>query len=90
MLFPLHLSHVFLYTMLLKKVQNSSINEKAEKYQTAILVRIAILEGACLFSIVAFLLTAQYFYMIIFAAVFILILLYKPGKFRYQEEMEER
>ena len=78
----------FLYSRLIKKAALAEGSQRIANYQAAILVRLAILEGPCLFAIVAYLLIGNSFYLIILAAILILMLLHKPSRFRYQEEME--
>lgn len=76
----------FVYSLLVKKAAAANGSERLSKYQTAVLVRLATLEAPCLFSIVAYLMTGNSFYLIVLSALLILILLYKPNMFRYKEE----
>lgn len=67
-----------------KRVENTYPNQglqtKLGIYQTALIIQWALLEGAALFSVVAFLLSANFLFMLI--AIFLLILLFnaKPSK----------
>jgi len=70
-----------IYESLTKKAQKKEgIMEKMQAYQSAVIVRLAILQGAIIFSIVAFLLTSKML-VLAFAAVLLLFFIgSKPAK----------
>jgi F0F1-type ATP synthase membrane subunit c/vacuolar-type H+-ATPase subunit K len=80
---------LFIAKFLLKSIK-SLINdtEKLNKYRTALLVRLAFLEGANLFAIVVFLLTGSNLALIISSCLLILFILNKPSVERLKEDLE--
>lgn len=79
----------FLYTNNLLNVrQNDSMKEKLNKYRTFKIISWAILEGAALFSLVAFFLTANYLYVAVFIFVFGFFLFNRPSREGFVTDMQ--
>jgi uncharacterized membrane protein YidH (DUF202 family) len=71
----------FLFNSLIKKIDSSSsLQEKFAKYQTAFLVKCALLEAAAMFSIVMCLITYNLYFMLVAAFSLIALWLIKPTK----------
>ena len=78
-----------LYTQnILRVKQTDTISEKLMKYRSFKIISWAILEGAALFSLVAFFLTANYLYVIVFILVFGFFLFNRPSKEGFVIDMQ--
>ncbi|MBS4033110.1 MAG: hypothetical protein KGZ85_01480 [Ignavibacterium sp.] len=78
-----------LYTQNILKVQQTdTITEKLMKYRSFKIIFWAILEGAALFSLVAFFLTANYLYVVVFIFVFGFFLFNRPSKEGFVIDMQ--
>ena len=78
-----------LYTQNILKVQQTdSISEKLKKYRSFKIISWAILEGAALFSLVAFFLTANYLYVAVFIFVYGFFLFIRPSKEGFVLDMQ--
>lgn len=70
----------FIYNKYIKQIQsNASLLEKIGKYRTAKIISWALLEGAALFSVVAFFITRSSFFYIVLFAILIAFILSKPS-----------
>ncbi len=70
----------FMYSKFVKQLpDNASLFEKLSKYRTAKIISWALLEGAGLFTIVAFILTKTDFFLIIFIVDIIALIFSKPS-----------
>lgn len=79
----------FVYSQALIKLnQTDSIPEKLIKYRTFKIISWAILEGAALFSLVAFFVTANYLYVAVFIFVFGFFLFNRPSKEGFVIDMQ--
>lgn len=66
----------------------NSLKEKIMGYQTAYLLRMAFLEVACLFGIVAFLLKGNLFSLIFSGLIVLYFLALRPAKVKIEEDLE--
>jgi hypothetical protein len=81
----------FIYKILLKGVHNAANDkEKLEKYRAAFLCKLALIEGANLFAIVVYMLTASNMALIISSCLLILFMLHKPSEDKLREDLEIR
>ena len=79
----------FVYSQALIKLNPTySIPEKLMKYRTFKIISWAILEGAALFSLVAFFVTANYLYVAVFIFVFGFFLFNRPSKEGFVIDMQ--
>lgn len=70
----------FMYNKFVKQLpEDSSLLEKLGKYRTAKIISWALLEGAGLFTIIAFILTRSNFFLIVFFVIIIAFVLSKPS-----------
>ena len=65
----------------------SSLKEKLEGYQAAVLVRMAFLEAASIFGIIAFILKGNLFSLLISGLVILYFLTLRPGKVRAENDL---
>ncbi|HSL90914.1 MAG TPA: hypothetical protein VK870_16550 [Ignavibacteriaceae bacterium] len=78
-----------LYTQNILKIQQTdTITEKLMKYRSFKIISWAILEGAALFSLVAFFLTANYLYVAVFIFVYGFFLFIRPSKEGFVMDMQ--
>ncbi|WP_316790126.1 hypothetical protein [Pedobacter frigoris] len=78
----------FLFKKQLSKLTDSpSVDEKITKYQTAFLIRSAILEGAALMNTVAFLTTSNSAFLLATAIPFLFLLISRPAKQQIIDEL---
>ena len=73
---------------LLKVAPTESVIEKLGKYRTFKIISWAILEGAGLFSLIAFYITSNYLYVIIFILIFVFFLLNRPSREGFDQGMQ--
>ncbi len=79
----------YLYRIRLKKLKTlPSLSQKLAEYKSIFIVRLALLEGASLFAIVAYLLTANLVFMAMCGLVIAYFLTLKPGVNRLAVEFE--
>ncbi|TKC04897.1 hypothetical protein [Pedobacter frigoris] len=83
---------VFIGSFLFKKQLNGvtdipSADDKIAKYQTAFLIRSAILEGAALMNTVAFLMTSNSVFLLAAAFPFLFLLISRPAKQQIIDEL---
>ena len=70
----------FMYSKFSKQISaNATLNEKINKYKIAKITSWALLEGAALFSIVAFIITRGYLFSIVFLIIIGAFVLSKPS-----------
>jgi DMSO reductase anchor subunit len=70
----------FMYNKFIMQIQsNASLVEKIGKYRTAKIISWALLEGAALFSVVAFVITRSFFFYIVLFVILIAFILSKPS-----------
>lgn len=79
----------YLYTRkLLRTSQTDSIEEKLDRYKTYKIICWSVLEGAGLFSLVAYFVTANYLYLAVFVFIFGFFLFNKPSKDGFVIDMQ--
>jgi len=64
-----------------------SLKEKLTGYQSAFIVRLALLEGPCLFGIVCYLLTGNLFHIIIAGLIILYFISLRPGKEKVETDL---
>ncbi|HEY7751808.1 MAG TPA: hypothetical protein VH917_05900 [Ignavibacteriaceae bacterium] len=67
---------------------DDSIKQKATQYRNFKLILWAVLEGSGLFTLIAFFITSNYFYLIVFVFVFGFFLLNRPSKEGFVNDMK--
>lgn len=79
----------FLFTKFTQVISNKEeLNEKLSFYQTAMIVRLAIIEGVALFAIVAAMINENLFFLIIALAFLMFFISLHPSKNRVMKEMK--
>ncbi len=84
---------VFASAFLFKKKLNgingrSNLKEKMEDYRSALIVKLALIEGPSFFTIIAFLLTGNYIFLGIAVMLIIVFLIYKPSQTKFINDLE--
>ena len=70
----------FMYSKFILQIQNNAtLLEKISKYRTAKIISWALLEGAALFSVVAFIITRSVFFFVVLFVIIIAFILSKPS-----------
>lgn len=78
----------FLFKKLMAKVaEQPSLTGKLQAYQTALIVRYALSEGASLFCIVCMLLTGNVYYLIVAGINILYFIIIRPTKFKLQDDL---
>lgn len=78
----------FLFRRLQAKIaEKPSLKEKLTAYQTALITRYALSEGASLFGIVCMLLTNNAYYLIVTGVNIIYFIILRPTKFKIQDDL---
>ena len=80
--------HRYFCFELLKVAPTESVIEKLGKYRTFKIISWAILEGAGLFSLIAFYITSNYLYVIIFILIFIFFLLNRASREGFVQDIQ--
>jgi hypothetical protein len=79
----------FLFKFYLKIASAASNDtDKINKYRTALLIKLALLEGANIFAIIAYMLTASNLALVISVCLLILFILNKPSLDKMKEDMD--
>lgn len=79
----------FIYNHSLMQVMpGDTVTQKLNKYRTSKIITWAILEGAALISLIAFFLTAEYLYVVVFIFVFGFFLFNRPSKEGFVTDMQ--
>jgi hypothetical protein len=78
----------FLYKNIVFKSRGLSLSEKIQSYRTASLVSLAVLEGANITSITAFMLTGEYLYAAASVILFLLFMLNIPSEDKFRLDLE--
>ncbi len=79
----------FLFKQNLNKAnEQTDIKSKLAKYQSALIIRYALLEGPSLFGIVVYLLTGNLFYLIVSIVIMLYFLSLMPTKEKIKEELQ--
>ncbi|HEY8400208.1 MAG TPA: hypothetical protein VIK89_03045 [Cytophagaceae bacterium] len=68
---------------------NTGITDKLSKYKTASIIRLFGLEASNIFTLVAYLLTGQTYYLYFFGIIIVLFLMAKPSRFKFHELLGE-
>jgi DMSO reductase anchor subunit len=70
----------FMYNKFVMQIQsNATLFEKIGKYRTAKIISWALLEGAALFSVVAFIITRSVFFYVVLLVIIVAFILSKPS-----------
>ncbi|HEY0771185.1 MAG TPA: hypothetical protein VGD31_12705 [Sphingobacteriaceae bacterium] len=64
------------------------LSERLAKYQSAFIIRQALIEGATIFNIVAYFLLRHYFFAAIATVLILLMVTFRPTKFRVSEDLQ--
>ncbi|GAA4309370.1 hypothetical protein GCM10023149_03630 [Mucilaginibacter gynuensis] len=78
----------YLYNKQLAAGADGDLKKKALNYQTALIIRLALLEGPSLLSIVAYLLTGNFLYIIVSGVIILYFLYIRPSKANVLDAME--
>ena len=65
-----------------------SLSERLIKYQSAFIVRQALVEGATLFNVVAYFLLGHFFFAVIALVLILIMVTFRPTKFRVAEDLQ--
>jgi len=68
--------------------KKSNLKEKMEEYRSALIIKLALIEGPSFFAVVAFLLTGNYIYLGLTIILIIVFLIYTPNKTKFINELE--
>ncbi len=84
---------IFASNFVFKKILNeirekSNFKEKMEKYRSALIIKLALIEGPAFFAIISFLLTGNYIHLGLTVILIIVLLIYKPNKTKLVNELE--
>lgn len=90
-LFPAVFMSQFLYKQAIQKIKGDQLSpqEKLTAYQTATIIKGALLEGSNLFCIVAYMLTNTHWLVIVIVAVLGFFFTQKPSLQKFDTELEE-
>jgi len=79
----------FLFKKLVGNLQNkTTLPDKLTGYQAALIVRYALLEGASLFGIVVFMLTNNWFFLLISACIILYFITLRPGTEKVADDLQ--
>lgn len=65
-----------------------SLKDKLKGYQSAFIVRLALLEGPCLFGIVCYLVTGNFFHLIVAGLIILYFISLRPGKEKVETDLK--
>ena len=68
--------------------KKSNLKEKMEEYRSALIIKLALIEGPSFFAVVSFLLTGNYIYLGLTVILIIVFLIYTPNKTKFINELE--
>ena len=79
----------FVFKKKLNEIQKkSNLKEKMEEYRSALIIKLALIEGPSFFAVVSFLLTGNYIYLGLTVILIIVFLIYTPNKTKLINELE--
>jgi len=78
----------FLYRSLVSQAKKYSFAKKIQSYRNAVIVSLAVLEGANLLAIIAFMLTGEYLYLAASIIMFLLFILKNPSGDKFRTDFE--
>ena len=81
-------SNILFKKQLADAAQQSDVKSKLMRYQTALIIRCALLEGASLFSIVNYMTGGNLLYLIISGLIILYFLSFRPTKERIKEDLQ--
>lgn len=82
-------SHLFYKKRINQAIEErQGLQHKLESYRAALILYLALSEGAALFGVVAFLLTGNYLMMIVVGVLLINMMIKRPGKEKFVDEMQ--
>jgi len=70
------------------KVNDYSLEEKKQNHKSAYIVKLALIEGAAFFAIVAFMLITDYVFLIMAGVVLIFLIIQHPTDYRLSEDFD--
>jgi len=68
--------------------KKSNLKEKMEEYRSALIVKLALIEGPSFFAVVTYLLTGNYIYLGLAVILIIVFLIYTPNKTKFINDLE--
>ncbi len=69
-------------------IETNSLKEKIMGYQTAFIIRLALLEGSAFFALSAYIIMQNLYYLLIFGLILLLFLLLKPSKQKIENDLK--
>jgi small-conductance mechanosensitive channel len=78
----------FIYRTLINKTRRLSFSKKTDTYRSAVVSSLAVLEGANLTAITAFMLTNEYLYAAASIILFLLFMLSMPSEDKFRTDLE--
>jgi hypothetical protein len=78
----------FIYRTIINKSGRLSFDRKVDTYRSAVITSLAILEGANIFAIMAFMLTGEYLYAAASVILFLLFILNSPSEDKFRSDLE--
>lgn len=78
----------YLYRMMISKSKNLPNENKIMNYRIAVIISLAVLEGANIIAITAFMLTGEYLYAAASVILFLLFMLSVPGEDKLKTDLE--
>jgi hypothetical protein len=83
------LSSNYIFRISLKSIQiKSNLNEKLTQYQSARIIRIALIEAPALLGIVIFIITSNQYYLIVSAVLLVYMVLLRPTTAIIKEDLQ--
>ncbi len=79
----------FVFKKKLSEVRKkSNLKEKMEEYQSALIIKLALIEGPSFFAVITYLLTDNYIYLGLTAILIIVFIIYAPNKTKFITDLE--
>lgn len=66
----------------------SNLKEKMEEYRSALIIKLALIEGPSFFTVVAYLLTGNYMFLGLAVVMIIVFLIYTPNQTKFINDLE--
>ncbi|WP_075601938.1 hypothetical protein [Saccharicrinis aurantiacus] len=88
LLIGIPVSHLFYHKKIKHISQEWELSRRLTHFRTAFIVRIAVLEGVGLLSIIAYLLNADKSFMYMFGVIFVLFIIHAPTRNRIATDLE--
>ncbi len=81
-------STILFKRQLVEAIQQGDVSSKLTRYQTALIIRCALLEGASLFGIVNYMISGNLLYLIISGLIILYFLSFRPTKEKIKEDLQ--